>query len=75
MADALAYLTDAGWPIERLQWYMRNGVELSDVETAVKDIFRYADSPQFEEVGEQEEIGNEPFSGGAKITVATVADR
>lgn len=38
MSDSFTYLVDAGWPIERLQWYMRNGVELSDVETAVKNM-------------------------------------
>lgn len=38
MADSFSYLVDAGWPLERLQWYMRNGVELSTIEAAVKDM-------------------------------------
>ena len=38
MTDSFSYLLDAGWPLERLQWYMRTGVGLAHVETAVKDM-------------------------------------
>ena len=38
MSDPFAYLVNAGWPVERLQWYMRCGVELSTIEAAVNDM-------------------------------------
>lgn len=38
MTDGLAYLADAGWPLERLQWYMKNGVNMDEMADSVQGI-------------------------------------
>lgn len=36
MTDRFAYLANAGWPLERLQWYMRNGVSMDEMADSVQ---------------------------------------
>lgn len=40
MTDGLAYLADAGWPLERLQWYMRNGVNMDEMADSVQGLVK-----------------------------------
>lgn len=38
MTDSFAYLADSGWPLDRLQWYMDNGIDMDTMAAAVKDM-------------------------------------
>lgn len=38
MTDGFAYLADNGWPLERLQWYMRNGMSMDDLADSVQSM-------------------------------------
>lgn len=38
MTDGFAYLADAGWPLERLQWYMKNGVDVGELADSVQGL-------------------------------------
>ena len=38
MTDGFTYLANAGWPLERLQWYMRNGVNMDEMADSVQGL-------------------------------------
>lgn len=38
MTDGFAYLANHGWPLERLQWYMRNGVNMGEMADSVQGV-------------------------------------
>lgn len=38
MSDSFAYLADAGFPLERLRWYMDSNISMDDLAGAVRDM-------------------------------------
>lgn len=38
VADSFAYLVNAGWPLERLRWYMANNINMDEMAEGVKDM-------------------------------------
>lgn len=75
--DSFAYLADAGWPLDRLRWYMDNHIDMDELAAAVRGM---VDSGRFTmeqliaaDSGNQEEVPAAPTEeSGCKVKLLEV---
>ncbi len=64
MTDGFAFLADAGWPLDRLRWYMSNGIKMDELAESVSSMI--SRGMTMEEIIEKDSRGHEeePPDGG-----------